>query len=128
MDHNANATFDAGLDLGTIQATVQSVVSRGLLATLQTTSTKKVLWACAVVFVVYQVGLTVYRLFFIPIAKYPGPKLAAASFWYEFYFDVIKFGRVGIIRATGLAFEIDGDCSIIFRSPNCTNNTVGLLL
>ncbi|TLD20674.1 hypothetical protein PspLS_08795 [Pyricularia sp. CBS 133598] len=39
------------------------------------------------------VYLAVYRLFFSPIAHLPGPKLAALSFWYEFYYDVILGGR-----------------------------------
>jgi len=41
----------------------------------------------------YCVGLGIYRLFLDPLSKFPGPKLAALSLWYEFYFDVIKRGR-----------------------------------
>ena len=42
---------------------------------------------------VYLVGLGVYRLYLSPLARYPGPKLAALSNWYEFYYDVILQGR-----------------------------------
>ena len=34
----------------------------------------------------------IYRLYLSPIAKYPGRRLAALTFWYEFYYDVIKRG------------------------------------
>ncbi|KAI0485341.1 putative P450 monooxygenase [Xylariaceae sp. FL0804] len=47
----------------------------------------------AVCGVLYVVGGAVYRLFLSPIAKIPGPKLAALTFWYEFWYDVVKRGQ-----------------------------------
>lgn len=42
---------------------------------------------------VYIVSGAVYRLYLSPLSKFPGPKLAALTLWYEFYYDVIKNGR-----------------------------------
>jgi hypothetical protein len=41
----------------------------------------------------YLVCLAIYRLYLSPIAKFPGPKLAALSLWYEFYHDVVRGGQ-----------------------------------
>jgi hypothetical protein len=55
-----------------------------------------VLWAAAGLLLCapfYLAALCIYRLFLHPLAKYPGPKLAALSNWYEFYYDVVQQGR-----------------------------------
>lgn len=41
----------------------------------------------------YLVAGAIYRLYLSPLAKFPGPKLAALTLWYEFYFDVILRGQ-----------------------------------
>ena len=43
--------------------------------------------------VLYACGLFLYRLYFSPIAAFPGPLLARATFWYEFYHNWVKDGQ-----------------------------------
>ena len=47
--------------------------------------------------VTLQLAYTIYtainRLFFSPLRHIPGPKLAALTSWYEFYFDAIQQGK-----------------------------------
>lgn len=44
-------------------------------------------------FALYRVFKVIYNLYFHPLAKFPGPKLAAASHLYEFYWSVIRDGE-----------------------------------
>lgn len=43
---------------------------------------------------VYQVLLAAYNISPIhPLHRFPGPKVASASYLYEFYFDVVLWGK-----------------------------------
>lgn len=43
--------------------------------------------------IIYGAAVTFDRLVLSPLAAFPGPKLAALTNWYEFYYDVILQGK-----------------------------------
>ncbi|KAL4872418.1 hypothetical protein BDV12DRAFT_183083 [Aspergillus spectabilis] len=52
------------------------------------------LWAIPLgLTVVCCIGICIKRLVFSPIAHFPGPRIAAVTFWYEFYYDVVRRGQ-----------------------------------
>jgi hypothetical protein len=53
----------------------------------------QLLLAGGVSFLSYLAWLAISRLLLSPIARFPGPKFAALSNWYEFYYDVIRQGK-----------------------------------
>ncbi|KAL4895287.1 cytochrome P450 [Aspergillus ambiguus] len=53
----------------------------------------QMLWYALSWIIVYLSIKTIYRLYFHPLSKIPGPRLTAATHLYEFYYDVILGGK-----------------------------------
>ena len=62
------------------------------LTSLQEVPRSTIVWSFVTVSVIYVVLRCVYNLYFHPLRKIPGPKMAAMCSWYDFYFDIIKGG------------------------------------
>lgn len=62
-----------------------------------------------------------YRLYFHPLAKIPGPKLTAISSLYEFYYDVICGGRF-LFQIEKMHEQYGASKHRIQSSPNRSTN------
>lgn len=49
--------------------------------------------AGVVVLIIVFAARTIYSVYFGPLSKFPGPKIAAATLCYEFYYDVLLQGQ-----------------------------------
>lgn len=63
-----------------------------IIPSLREASPLEFLGYAVTLWIVYTISLVIYRLYFHPLAHFPGRKLAAATLWYEFYYDVVKPG------------------------------------
>lgn len=64
-----------------------------VLKELKQLSNASIAGAGLVLWIIYLVGLAIYRLYLSPLAKFPGPKLAALTKWYEIYYEVVQRGQ-----------------------------------
>lgn len=53
----------------------------------------QIIETAVVLLFLYIVAGAIQRLYFSPLSHIPGPKLAALTWWYEFYYDVVQKGR-----------------------------------
>jgi hypothetical protein len=59
---------------------------------LRETARNSPAWGAFVLCSVYFVARCIYNLYFHPLRKIPGPRIAAMTSFYDFWYDVVKGG------------------------------------
>lgn len=77
--------------------------------------------ATALSALLYLLGLTVWRLFLHPLAGVPGPKIAALTAWYEFYWDCPRQGQY-VFRVQEMHREFGKLLTLFGREPGRLSN------
>ena len=63
------------------------------MLTLQSISLLQAVVSAIFIGTTYAIILGIRRVYFSPISHFPGPKLGIATFWYQFYYDVVLSGQ-----------------------------------
>lgn len=65
----------------------------GLTSSSSSSLTQNLLVYLPLLFALYTIYIAIYRLYLSPLACIPGPRLAALTQWYEFYYEIILHGQ-----------------------------------
>lgn len=52
-----------------------------------------IIWGASGLYILKLIFTAIYNVWFHPLARFPGPRIAVIGPWYEFYYDVVKDGR-----------------------------------